>query len=207
VQNVSTSVQAVGSGSASVSLLSTPVPGSNDLPASASGAFTWIFQVSGCGQVAFTAWATGYDTGSSAVTSSTPGTSTQATSACTPTPSPTVSPTATATPSPTPWIVYATPTPLPSMGDASIPGNLFRPEKGQALQLNFSVPLEGTVQIDIYSRLGQLLKHFELSVMPGAYTQLWDGRDNQGALLPSGIYVAQFKGKGLFKTVKLAVLK
>jgi hypothetical protein len=205
--NVSTSVQAYGAGSASAALVATPVPFSAPpVAASSSASFTWVFNSSGCGSVYFSASASAYNTGSGVTETAGPVDSGPIPVNCvTGTLSPTSSPTPTATP--TNWIVYATPTPAPLFGDASIPGNIFHPDRGQPLQLRFSAPLEGTVQIDLYNRIGGHVRHFELNVNAGSYTQPWDGRDEQGLLVASGIYVAQFKAKGLFKAVKFAVVK
>ena len=205
VYGVSTSVQAFGS--AAALLQAGPSPVANDIPASGSASFTWYFQAQGCGQVAFSAVATGFD----AVTVTASQSSIQVPVFCTPSPTPTITPTATATPvvtaTNTPWIVYGTATPGPVRGDASIPGNLFHPDQGQPLQLKFDAPLDATVSIDLYNRLGQRVRHIERHVSPGSYTELWDGRSDQGLLVSSGIYVAQFKAKGLFKAVKFAVVK
>jgi hypothetical protein len=113
----------------------------------------------------------------------------------------------TATPTQTPWIILATPTAGPSQGDASIPGNLFHPNAGQPLQLKFYAPLDGGVSIDLYDRGGRLIHHVQRDVSAGSYTELWDGQTDNGDVAASGIYVAQFKGRGLFKTVKFAVIK
>jgi hypothetical protein len=223
VTSVSTTVQAFsGGGSAVAALVATPVPFSNPIASSSSSNFTWVFSGSGCGSIYFSAWATGFDSGSGLTETAGPvGSNVIPVTCLTPspsftiTPSPTASPVVSATPTPTvsptatvtPWIVYGTATPGPLAGDASIPGNLFHPDLGQPLQLRYSAPLEGTVQIDLYNRIGGHVRHFERSVSPGSYTELWDGRNDQGSLVATGIYVAQFKAKGLFKTVKFAVVK
>jgi hypothetical protein len=204
VVGVSTTVDAAGA-----VFLSGPSPMAQSISAGGSANFTWVFQAQGCGQIYFTAKATGYDSASSTTTTSAPQMSAVGSSNCTPSPSPTPSPVVTATPTPdaTPWIIYATATPGPKVGDATIPGNLYHPLQDQALQLRFEAPYEGVVSIDLYDRIGQRVRHFDLQVNPGTYTQLWDGRNDQGLMVSSGIYVAQFKGKGLFRAVKFAVIK
>lgn len=207
VSAVSTTVQSVGNG-ASATLMATPNPAVQTIAASSSASYTWVFQSAGCGQVNFSANATGYDSGASTVISSPLASGGPAIVNCTPTVTPTItvtsSPTPVVTATPTPWIVYVNP---PTTGDASIPGNLFHPNEGQPLQLKFDAPAEGDINIDLFNRLGQRVRSITRSVQPGSYTELWDGRSDQGLLVASGIYVAQFRGKGLYKTVKFAVIK
>jgi hypothetical protein len=103
--------------------------------------------------------------------------------------------------------IYATATPEPTSGSASIPGNLFHPLRGQPLQLNYSVPYDGMVTIKIYSRNGQLVKSLQSDRSAGSWTESWDGRADDGNWVSSGVYAAYFKGKGLSKTLKLVVVK
>lgn len=180
-------------------LISSPSPASQNIQPSGTAFFTWTFSGSACGDVLFTATATGTDTGTSASVSSGFPSGFLFSIPCTPTPTPTVSP--------TPWVVYGTPTAVPQEASASIPGNIFHPMNGGQLQLRFDAPYEGVIQVDLYDRLGRHVKHFERNVMPGSYAELWDGRSDDGLLVASGIYVAHFRGKGLSRTVKFAVVK
>lgn len=213
--DVSSSVAAFSGTGASATPVSTPVPPSTNLATSGASTFTWVFQGQACGSLYFSAWATGWDSSGSVTRTAGPASAGPVLLVCTPTPTFTQTPTntpspvvtATYTPTQTPWIVYGTATPGPLHGDASIPGNLFHPDQGQPLQLKFEAPLDATVSIDLYNRLGQRVRHIERHVSPGSYTELWDGRSDQGLLVSSGIYVAQFKAKGLFKAVKFAVVK
>lgn len=207
VFSVSTTVQAVSSaGTGNASLLAGPSPVAQNIVNAGSASFTWVYQSAGCGQVSFSAWAEGYDSASSTTTTSATVASGSVLVNC-PTPTSTSTPTPVVSPTPTltatPWVIYVNP---PTEGDASIPGNLYHPEQG-SLQLKFDAPAEGDVLIDIYNRLGQRVRSITRSVQPGSYTELWDGRSDQGLLVASGIYVAQFRGKRLFKTVKFAVIK
>jgi hypothetical protein len=172
------------------SFSSGPVPVILNLTPTASNNFTWTYSGSSCGNVYFTGSVSGTD--SSGLVSTTSSPSLQVFMNCT-------------TPTPTP--IYVTPTPPPAQGNASIPGNLFHPLQGQPLQLEYSVPFPGTVTITIYNRNAQKVKGFSQDVAAGSWSESWDGRSDQGALVPSGIYVALFKGQGLNKVVKLVVVK
>ncbi len=157
--------------------------------------FVFTYSASACGVLSFSTGASAYDPIASAVVDAT-GTTTASASAliqvCAVTPSPT--PTAPATPGPE------------LRGDATIRGNIFRPDRGAPLTLSFSAPQGGVVNITIFDRTGKILHRIERDLAPGNYTELWDGRVG-GALAPSGVYLARFQGRGLSKIVKFAIIK
>jgi hypothetical protein len=174
------------------------------LAAGASASFTWVFSGYGCGSADFTASAEGMDSG---VTVTSSVTTYQASLYCTPTPTPTVSPTLTATPNwtatPTPWIIvvdHVEPT-------AFIHGNLFRPLLGQPLQLEAVLPEASQLSVELFDRLGHKVKSFSLDAAAGPVSLAWDGRSEDGLLVSSGIYVAQFRARNLDRRVKFAVIK
>jgi hypothetical protein len=214
LHSVSTTVQPYGPGALGVTLETTPSPFATDILSNQTSTFTWTYRAHGCGNLVFSGNATGLDMASS-VTYCAQQSSGMVTVVCTPSPTPsvtasptvTLSPTASPVVTATPFILYATATAGPAQGDASIPGNLFHPSAGQPLQLRYYLPLDGGVSIDLYDRTGRLVHHVQRSVVAGTYTELWDGSSDNGQLVATGIYVAQFKGKGLFKTVKFAVIK
>jgi len=114
---------------------------------------------------------------------------------------------AAATPTLTPWIVYGTPTPLPSAASARVLGNKFRPLSGESALLQYSLALPGHLSIRIYSRQGTLVKSFELNAGGGDGEERWDGRDERGATVGAGIYAVAFQGVGLNKVAKVVVIK
>lgn len=201
VNGVSPALSVMPSGPAPL-LLAGPVPVSQSIATLGYAYFSWTYSAPASGSVGFTATAAGSD-GAGTVSSS--NSNLVQISIATPSPTPTATPVL--TPTPTPWVIYSTPTPPPTQPNASIPGNLYHPLDGGQLQLRYDAPSEGRMQVDLYDRLGRHVKHFERNVLPGSYSELWDGRSDDGLLVSAGIYVAYFHGSGLSRTVKFAVIK
>jgi hypothetical protein len=160
-----------------------------------SAQFTWTYSGSGCGSAQFQASVAADELGTPVPTAQ--SNAHQVTLYCTPTP----------TPTPTPWIVYGTPTPVRGGGSATIPGNIYKPLQGQALQLQAVLPEAAKLSVELYDRLGRRVRRFEQDAGPGAVTLLWDGRSDEGVLVSTGIYAAHFKARGFSRVVKFAVVK
>ena len=58
---------------------------------------------------------------------------------------------------------------------------------------------------DIHGGLVRNLKQETLNT--GSYSVTWDGQDNQGQILPSGIYLCQLKSGSFSKTQRMMLLK
>ena len=59
-------------------------------------------------------------------------------------------------------------------------------------EIFFAVPVEQHVSIEIYNLLGQRVRTLHDGVVPaGSSTVVWDGRDELGSLLPSGVYFSR----------------
>jgi hypothetical protein len=216
--------------------LSGPTPSGQVIASGFHGLFSWTFSGTACGDAVFSASASAPSAAlnSNTVTAtvqmvctttptesatSTPTPTAGASDTSTPTASPTPTPgspapTATRTPefSPTPAAtapptVVVTATPAPLLGTAVILGNIYHPLQGGTMTLQFNEPYASAVDIDLYDRVGRLVRHMELNVGPGVTTTEWDGRDNDGVTVASGIYVAYFHGKGLSSLLKFAVIK
>lgn len=55
--------------------------------------------------------------------------------------------------------------------------------------ISFQIPQQNEVVLEIYNLLGRRVRLLEQSVEPlGFYTAIWDGRDQHGRLVESGIY-------------------
>ncbi len=75
-------------------------------------------------------------------------------------------------------------------------------------RINYSVPQVAQVEIGIYNLLGQTVSQLVSGVrQPGYYAILWDGRNNSGLIVPSGLYLCRMKFPAGSQTVKLLYLK
>jgi|GEM_PF-2019823 len=82
--------------------------------------------------------------------------------------------------------------------------NPFNPETW----IPFLLAEEGRAVISIYDGVGRLVRRIDLGVLrPGYHVVRWDGRDEAGERLASGIYFIHLKAKGYEGVVKAAVLK
>jgi hypothetical protein len=64
-------------------------------------------------------------------------------------------------------------------------------------QITFSVGVPGEVRLSIYDVAGRLLRTMANGWHePGVYIIVWDGRDDDGRALPSGIYLYRLEAKG-----------
>ena len=61
-------------------------------------------------------------------------------------------------------------------------------------KIRFSIPQRGRVQIDVYSASGSLIRSlFNETVAAGEHTVEWDGTDDVGSPVPTGVYVYQMQ--------------
>jgi len=74
--------------------------------------------------------------------------------------------------------------------------------------IRFVLPERQKVNIRIYDVNGHLIKVLIDTVMPRGYNSVtWDGRDEHGNIVSSGIYFCQLKTKGFKQTRKMVLLR
>jgi hypothetical protein len=74
--------------------------------------------------------------------------------------------------------------------------------------IRFTVPEAGAVRLAVYDARGSLVKVLEDAPMAaGAYETLWDGRNQAGESVASGVYFARIDQMGRYRTHKLLLLK
>jgi hypothetical protein len=77
--------------------------------------------------------------------------------------------------------------------------------------ISFSVPddLAGgaPLSLDVYDQRGRLVRRFDLDRVPGENTVTWDGRDNQGAAMPTGLYIARFVCGDYTESMKMTMVR
>ena len=74
--------------------------------------------------------------------------------------------------------------------------------------IKFEVTKPGQVQIRISNSIGQVVKEFTKNIeSTGIQTITWDGRNQEGKILASGLYICQVQFEELFLVKKMILLK
>lgn len=74
--------------------------------------------------------------------------------------------------------------------------------------LRYSIREAGKVRFEVFNMKGQLIRSFEFSHdSPGFYQLAWDGRDKDGQLVPSGIYMCRMTSGKYISTRKMIMAK
>ena len=82
--------------------------------------------------------------------------------------------------------------------------NPFNPET----IIEYQVPERGRVELNIYNMLGQKIRTLVNDVMPaGTYQVLWNGKDDYGNQVATGVYLYQLRGKNALITKKMMLIK
>jgi hypothetical protein len=75
-------------------------------------------------------------------------------------------------------------------------------------KIRFDIPEYSKVSIKVYNILGkEITTMLEKEFSPGSYTLSWEGRDSNGKLLPSGVYLIQLHSGNYTKTIKALLLR
>ncbi|MBN1293035.1 MAG: T9SS type A sorting domain-containing protein [Candidatus Latescibacteria bacterium] len=74
--------------------------------------------------------------------------------------------------------------------------------------ISFSLPGEGFTELAIYNLMGQKIKELVAQILPsGNHTIVWDGRNNKGESVSSGIYFTMLKQHSSLRSGKILLLK
>ena len=74
--------------------------------------------------------------------------------------------------------------------------------------IRFSIPRDENVMLQIYNLSGQQVKTLHQGwVEAGAYQSAWDGTDDAGASVASGVYLYTLQAGSFFEAKKLTLLK
>ena len=75
-------------------------------------------------------------------------------------------------------------------------------------KLNYNLPLRSKVNISIYNVLGQEVKTLVNEVKEYGYHSVsWNGNDNKGREMSSGVYFARITSQSFIKTRKMLLVK
>lgn len=100
-----------------------------------------------------------------------------------------------------------------AVGEGQVPtefkllGNVPNPFNPKT-DIRFELPSEGMVQVTIFSISGRHLRDLQNSTLPaGSHSVEWDGRNDGGENVPSGIYFARIDSDFGTATMKMTMLK
>ena len=75
-------------------------------------------------------------------------------------------------------------------------------------RIHFTLPTQGIAELAIYSLIGQKVATLMQGMRPaGVYTAHWDGRDDQGKALASGVYLYRLRAGKQVKTRRLMLMQ
>jgi len=78
-----------------------------------------------------------------------------------------------------------------------------------ATEISFAVPAEaGLVTLDIFDLRGFKVRNLERSQLsPGVYMRVWNGRDDDGTAVSSGVYFYRLSGSNFTQTRKMLIVQ
>jgi hypothetical protein len=72
----------------------------------------------------------------------------------------------------------------------------------------YDIADQSDVKLSIFNSLGQLVREFnEGARSQGRYTLMWDGKNSDGKLVPSGVYIYQLTAGQFVQTKKMLLVK
>jgi hypothetical protein len=87
-------------------------------------------------------------------------------------------------------------------------GNIYPNPFNPSTTIEFDIPDENNVMIDIYNLRGQhVLNLKDENINPGYHAVVWSGLDNTGRIVPSGIYFVNIKFANQLMSKKVTFLK
>jgi flagellar hook assembly protein FlgD len=87
-------------------------------------------------------------------------------------------------------------------------GNIYPNPFNPSTTIEFAIPDENDVMIDIYNIRGQhVLNLKDENINPGYHAVVWSGLDNTGRIVPSGIYFVNIKFANQLMSKKVTFLK
>jgi hypothetical protein len=107
------------------------------------------------------------------------------------------------------WLVATDEEPSPTLIPASYvaEGNYPNPFNSSTV-IQFSIAQAGHAQLAVFNILGQRVKRLiDEYLQPGIHRATWDGQDESGHPVASGVYFYRLTGDGRQVTKKMVILK
>ncbi len=76
-----------------------------------------------------------------------------------------------------------------------------------ATKIELALPKAAAWTLTVYNMLGQRVRHFGGEAEAGVLSVMWDGRDDKGSPVASGVYLYQAKAGTFAQTKKMMLLK
>ncbi len=93
-------------------------------------------------------------------------------------------------------------------GDFKAVNNLFDPSKSEKTTVQYRVNKSGKTTIRIFTMQGRLIRTIaDQYIDAGSYSADWDGKNEDGETVASGIYLAHIEAPEFSKSYKIAVVK
>jgi len=75
-------------------------------------------------------------------------------------------------------------------------------------EITYAIPEKTHVSLTVYNTVGQLIKRLmDGEQIAGSYRAVWDGTDEQGTTVPSGVYFYRLQTASFAKTMKMTLMK
>ncbi len=96
----------------------------------------------------------------------------------------------------------------PGNGEVKLYNNLFNPAKGENARIDYTIENDGQVTIKLYNIVGELVRTLvDESRSTGTYIESWNGKNDDGETVASGIYLCFIEAPGIKVIKKAAVIK
>jgi|GEM_PF-4476589 len=109
-----------------------------------------------------------------------------------------------------PWSFYVYKEPVTAAKLESIPNVVKVAHKDKInLKIKYAIPEKEEVELKIYTVSGELVKTLVGNKVKdvGVYEEIWDGKDENDSVVPSGIYLVYLKTGSVVKVEKIIVVK
>ena len=95
-----------------------------------------------------------------------------------------------------------------NLNDIMMLGSNFPNPFSDQTSIHYSIKQPGKVRLDVYSASGKLIKTLvDKDLREGEYTCTWDGTDNTGRRLQSGLFIYKINLNGRTKSERMILLK
>jgi hypothetical protein len=75
-------------------------------------------------------------------------------------------------------------------------------------KIDFNVPVSGSVSLIVYDLLGREVRELlQETLLPGNHSIIWDGTNNDGANVPSGVYFYRLTSSNYTSTKRMTLLR